>query len=179
VNEFVSECRREWKRLGVPRSTIDEMAAELDRDLDEGTPEEVLGTDAANAPAFARTWAEARGVIRERQRSRVPAILTALALIPTVVGAALMVSDDTSGSTSTVTVQSLTFAPSPKMQTIPSPETILAYAAHNRAVAAQESARLEEQNEDANSIGTVLLIAGLAVLLPSTLFSSGRVALGR
>ena len=35
MNEFVEECRREWNRLGVPDPVANEMAAELEADLEE------------------------------------------------------------------------------------------------------------------------------------------------
>jgi hypothetical protein len=33
VSEFIEECRREWKRLGVPDAAANEMAADLTADL--------------------------------------------------------------------------------------------------------------------------------------------------
>jgi hypothetical protein len=60
VNDFVEQCRREWKRLGVRGAVADEMAAELTADLEEGaSPEEVLGSDGWNAAqprTRTRTW---------------------------------------------------------------------------------------------------------------------------
>ena len=44
MNDFVEECRREWRRLRVPKHLADEMAAELAADLEEAAPEDVLGT---------------------------------------------------------------------------------------------------------------------------------------
>lgn len=48
MSEFVENCRREWKRLGVPAAVSDEMAADLAADLAEAEaegvgPEKVLG----------------------------------------------------------------------------------------------------------------------------------------
>jgi len=48
VSQFVEECRREWKRLRVPRALADEMAEDLAADLreaeaDGASEEEVLG----------------------------------------------------------------------------------------------------------------------------------------
>jgi hypothetical protein len=48
VNEFIEECRREWRRLGVPDPIANEMAADLVADIEEaesegGTAEDVLG----------------------------------------------------------------------------------------------------------------------------------------
>ena len=33
MNEFVEECRREWRRLGVPDPIANEMAADLTADI--------------------------------------------------------------------------------------------------------------------------------------------------
>lgn len=51
MNEFVEECRREWKRLRVPDAVAAEMAADLAADLEEAeaegaSAEEVLGGSA-------------------------------------------------------------------------------------------------------------------------------------
>jgi hypothetical protein len=85
VNEFVEQCRREWKRLGLPSAIADEMAAELAADLNEGaSPEDVLGGDAADARSFAAAWAAERDVVPRRRkpaRISVLAIVTALVLI--------------------------------------------------------------------------------------------------
>jgi hypothetical protein len=67
VSEFVEECRREWKRLGVPEPIANEMAADLTADLHEaeaegGSPEDVLGNSAFDPRRFAAAWATARGV---------------------------------------------------------------------------------------------------------------------
>ncbi len=67
MNEFVDECRREWRRLGVPDPVANEMAADLTADLEEaeaegGSPEDVLGNSAFDPRRFAASWAAARGV---------------------------------------------------------------------------------------------------------------------
>jgi hypothetical protein len=93
VNEFVDQCRREWKRLGVRAAVADDMAAELAADLEEGvSPEEVLGSDAADARSFAATWASECGVIPRRTRNPrviVPVAAAALALVA-LAGAVVM-----------------------------------------------------------------------------------------
>ncbi|HTZ04720.1 MAG TPA: hypothetical protein VMB53_03100 [Gaiellaceae bacterium] len=71
MRPFVEECLREWKRLGVADPIANEMAADLEADIaeaeaDGGSAEDVLGNEAFDAPAFARSWAESRGVIPER-----------------------------------------------------------------------------------------------------------------
>jgi hypothetical protein len=67
VNEFVEECRREWRRLGVPDPIANEMAADLSADIEEaesegGSSEDVLGNSAFDPRRFAGSWAAARGV---------------------------------------------------------------------------------------------------------------------
>jgi hypothetical protein len=69
VSRFVDECRREWARLGVPEAEANEMATDLEADLDEAqadgvSPEEVLGNGYFDARSFAASWATARGVAR-------------------------------------------------------------------------------------------------------------------
>ena len=73
MNEFVEECRREWKRLHVPDPVANEMAADLEADLaeaeaDGSSPEEVLGTGAFDARSFAAAWATERGVVEVPSR---------------------------------------------------------------------------------------------------------------
>ena len=67
MNEFVEECRREWRRLGVPDPIANEMAADLTADIEEaesegGTAEDVVGNSAFDPRQFAGSWAMARGV---------------------------------------------------------------------------------------------------------------------
>ena len=68
MNEFVDECRREWRRLRVPDPVANEMAADLEADLHEAeaegaTAEDVLGAAAFDPRPFAASWAAERGVI--------------------------------------------------------------------------------------------------------------------
>jgi len=68
VNEFVEECRREWRRLRVPDAVANEMAADLEADLREAeaegaSAEEVLGSGAFDPRSFAASWAAERGVV--------------------------------------------------------------------------------------------------------------------
>jgi len=65
--EFVEECRREWKRLGVPDPIANEMALDLSADIEEaeaegGSAEDVLGNSVFDPRRFAAAWASARGV---------------------------------------------------------------------------------------------------------------------
>jgi hypothetical protein len=67
VNDFVEECRREWRRLGVLDPVANEMAADLAADIEEaeaegGSAEDVLGNSAFDPRGFAGSWAVARGV---------------------------------------------------------------------------------------------------------------------
>jgi len=101
VSEFVEECRREWRRLGVPDPVANEMAADLTADLDEAeaegsSPEDVLGNSAFDPRRFAAAWAIARGVTgpptpdhRPFRRSPIAITLTVLLSVLTV-GAALV-----------------------------------------------------------------------------------------
>ncbi len=104
MNPFVEECRREWKRLGVPDPVANEMAADLEVDLADAeadgiSAEEVLGTGVFDAPSFARSWAEARGVIPappapaaapSRIRRWYPVAGTALCLLVALLGVLLL-----------------------------------------------------------------------------------------
>src|SRR6266498_1628382 len=79
VSQFVEECPREWKRLRVPDSVANEMAADLAADLKEAeaegaSAEDVLGSGAFDPRAFAGSWAGERGVIQAPplQRVRLP-----------------------------------------------------------------------------------------------------------
>ena len=68
MNDFVEECRREWKRLGVPDLMADEMATDLEADLAEAQADgvstaEILGE--SDPRRFAETWARERGLVSE------------------------------------------------------------------------------------------------------------------
>lgn len=91
MNEFVEECRREWKRLGVPDPVANEMAADLEADLaeaaaDGATPEDVLGTGAFDPKSFAANWAAERGLVRAAPapRRRIPVVLAAFVALALV-----------------------------------------------------------------------------------------------
>jgi hypothetical protein len=108
VNEFVEQCRREWRRLGVRGAVADEMATELAADLEEGaSPEEVLGSDAADARSFAAAWATERGVVPRRTRNPrviVPVVAVALALVA-IAGAVLMATASSANTPRSVAVE--------------------------------------------------------------------------
>jgi hypothetical protein len=68
MTAFVEECRREWKRLGVPDSLAEEMATELESDLAEAEADgvsaaEMLGE--SDPRRFAATWARERGLVAD------------------------------------------------------------------------------------------------------------------
>jgi hypothetical protein len=77
MSDFVEECRREWKRLRVPPTTADEMAADLAADLEDAeadgaAPEELLGDGVEDPRAFAHAWAKERGLIRPARFAWLP-----------------------------------------------------------------------------------------------------------
>jgi hypothetical protein len=84
MTQVVDECRRTWRRLGVPREVADEMAADLEADLAAGaaegySPAAVIGTDTT---AFAAAWATERGVVRPRLRLALTATAALIGAIP-------------------------------------------------------------------------------------------------
>jgi hypothetical protein len=104
MNDFVEQCRREWRRLGVPGPHTEEMATDLAADLadaeaDGVSAEEFLGRSVFDPPSFAAAWAAERGVIPEqpagRKARRRPLILgafTALAALTVIVASLLLMS---------------------------------------------------------------------------------------
>jgi hypothetical protein len=103
VNDFVEECRREWRRLGVPDPIANEMAADLTADIEEaeaegGSAEDVLGNSVFEPQRFAASWAGARGVTAPPpshgwpgRRVVLPVALTASAVFLAFVALALLV----------------------------------------------------------------------------------------
>jgi hypothetical protein len=191
VNAFVDECRREWRRLRVPDGLADEMAAELEADLAEaGSIEELLGTAPVDASLFARNWAAERGLAAapRRRRSLLPASLATLALAAAIAGAALTINESTSDSSRPPSV-----ALEPGDLTVPSQRTAITVI---REQAAAENARrvadnahlqarfvapdeVEGTTDQSNTLGVVLLITGLAALVPLTLVGLRPAALDR
>ena len=102
MNDFVEQCRREWKRLGVPDPLAEEMAADLASDLTDAgadgvSAEEFLGSSASDPPSFAASWAAERGIIPEptiganaRRRPLVLVAFTTLAAIAVIIAAMLL-----------------------------------------------------------------------------------------
>jgi hypothetical protein len=169
---FVEECRREWKRLGVPRHVRSEMAAELEADLAEGSSlEEVVAGDAADARGFAQTWAAARGVIPKRPRSRLPAVLAVPALALTT-GAVLTIHDSRS---------TLVGGPSGSVSWVGDNAPAENAVAQGRLSDARPVliSSTTRANDDSTQSGAIVLLVGLGLLVPLTLYSSARIAFGR
>jgi hypothetical protein len=117
MSEFVEQCRREWRRLGVADPLAEEMAADLASDLEDAeaegvSAEEYLGASASDPRSFAASWASERGIIpappsREKERRRPLALVafTCLAAIAVIVAALLLATGEpkvalkTSGTT--------------------------------------------------------------------------------
>jgi hypothetical protein len=166
VNEFIKECRREWKRLRVSDPVADEMAADLAADLDEAedegaTPQEVLGSGASDPRSFAASWAAERGVIPSpRLASRLPtraltlAATAALAVIAAL-GAALVIFASPEASGPEVFLGVL--PPSPSRVTV-------------LAVAPDMPPQANDSGVDINTAGSILLIVGLAGIILSLVF---------
>ena len=106
MSDFVEQCRREWKRLGVPDPLAEEMATDLASDLREAeaegvSAEEFLGSSAFDPRSFAASWAAERGIIPEprsrgnaRRRPLVLVAFTALAAIMLIVAALLLLTGE-------------------------------------------------------------------------------------
>src|SRR5262249_14516636 len=102
MSDFVEQCRREWKRLGVPDPLAEEMAADLTSDLREAeaegvSAEDLLGEVASDPRTFAASWAGERGIIPEppgqghaRRKPPVLVAFTALAAFALIVAAVLL-----------------------------------------------------------------------------------------
>jgi hypothetical protein len=159
VNEFVEECRREWRRLRVPDPVADEMAADLEADLEEAeaegvSPEEVLGSGAADPRSFAASWAAERGVSRlSRAQVRFPMrwfILSAIAaLVAIAVSGAVLILASPSG---------------PGRLVLPPPPT-------GSAARVVFATPVEVNDSGADrTVGSVLLIVGLAGIVLWTPF---------
>ena len=106
MSDFVKQCRREWKRLGVPDRLAEEMATDLASDLREAeaegvSAEELLGSSAFDPPSFAAAWAAEREIIptqpSEAAIYRKPVSLiafTAIAAIALIMAAALLLTGE-------------------------------------------------------------------------------------
>ncbi len=102
MSDFVEQCRREWRRLGVADPLAEEMAADLASDLEEAeaegiSAEELLGDSSSDPRSFAASWAAERGIIpappsrgNARRRPLVLVAFTALAAFTVIVSALLL-----------------------------------------------------------------------------------------
>jgi hypothetical protein len=163
VNGFVDECRREWRRLGVPDPVANEMAADLEADLQEAeaegvSPEEVLGSGAFDPRSFAASWAAERGVIRPSPvRQRVPTRSFVPAAIAALIGIAV-----SGAAVALFASRSTAVAAAP---------AILAPRRPPRAVwVTPQGFVTGVSGVDARAIGLVLLIVGVAGIVLLTLF---------
>lgn len=131
MSEFVDECRREWRRLGVPDPVANEMAADLTADLEEAeaegaSPEDVLGNSAFDPRRFAAAWATARGVTGHRapETSRWPApwaVVATLLLGALIAGAGLALLVGSSSSSVAIASRPIVGAPGPLRLFAPGP----------------------------------------------------------
>ena len=124
MSDFVEQCLREWKRLGVPDPLAEEMAADLASDLREAEAEgvsadELLGSSVFDPRSFAASWAAERGIIPDppsrgnaRRRPLVLVAFTALAAIALLVSALLLAT----GAAQAVARQVQTSTTSPSWQ---------------------------------------------------------------
>jgi hypothetical protein len=192
VNQFIEECRREWKRLRVPDPVVADMAAELTADLDEaaaegGSPEDVLGSAASDPRSFAGAWAAERGVASPQPltarlggKSALPVAIAVLAIVAAV-GAALVVFASPSASAPVAGL------PLPRLSAYPTNAEV---AQTNVEVARQSmeiaksggriwvtEADAQGSGVDIHGVGSILLIAGIAgviLSLPLLFWSSSR-----
>ena len=176
MNEFVDECRREWKRLGVPDHVAAEMAADLEADLDEAaaegvSAEEVLGSGAFDARSFASAWAAERGVVgRSRRRlvrrSHLRAALATCALAAAIAGAALVIA----ASPSAQRRAGVWVATPPPPSSAPVTMRVIG----PEVVAGDLVVGVDDGTDDTRTVGAVLLIVGLAGVAPLTMSSVWR-----
>jgi hypothetical protein len=170
MNQFVEECRREWKRLRVPDDVADEMAAELAGDLQQATlegaaPADLLGRSASDPRAFARAWADERGVTSARRVGRVLAFCVFAALVGLAVSGAVLLSNWPSSSTrSQIEPISLRSdeAAMKAMWTATRTGNVTTIEMPRRVEVLPETIG----GSDRRTLGLALLIAGLAGLVP-------------
>jgi hypothetical protein len=168
VNQFIDECRREWRRLRVPKSVADDMAAELQADLADAAkegvpPEDVVGSDARS---FAQSWATERGIKSSSWRKRLVVGVLAVLVCLAVVGATLAISS----SPSRATEKPVTLVFPPPRATA-GPVWVRAKAADVQVVSREELSR-----DSTRTVGFILLAAGLggAVAVSAISLSTGR-----
>ena len=166
MTDFIEQCRREWKRLGVADAVANEMAADLAADLTEAeaegvSPEEVLGSSAFDPRSFAAAWAAERGVIpsatpqKVRSHSRGWLVLASIATL-SVLGlvAAALVNLTARSETAAVWIAS----PAPLPRPVPSAQV--------------QPPLFAVQASDGKTLGWLLLLgAMLAIILAAWLWA--------
>ena len=160
MSKFIKECRREWKRLGVPDAVANEMTADLEADLEQAeaegaSREDVLGSAVFDPQSFAASWAAERGVAespvtRERLPMRSLAIAAIAALLIAVIGVGLALLATRSGTS--LAVHPAALLPRPQAAAVPE------LAAHGHA-------------QGVRVVGGILLIVGMLGLLSTLLWS--------
>jgi hypothetical protein len=194
VSQFVEECRREWKRLRVPDAIANEMAADLEADLDEAaaegaSPEDVLGSAVFDPRAFAASWAVERGVVELRpvhaeRPARRPFVLAAIAAsaLVAVLGAVLTILAS-SGTAEVALAPPLAVhprvftwipAPKPGSHTLPrlrGTTLVLPFRARPWQFGAVRAFGVRAHGPR-RTAGVILLIAGSLGLIVSTLYGS-------
>jgi len=193
VNNFIEECRREWKQLRVPDPVADEMAADLAADLEEAesegdSPEEVLGSAASDPRSFAASWAAARGVIPPPSLTRRPSLIHAAIATLTItaaIGAGLVIfASPHKSALDLPTVLARAKAAEASAQAkaaeaLAQAKGRVAIAAPaRRAVLISASNATNSSGVEINRVGSILLIVGLAGMMLSMgfLFWSSRAA---
>jgi hypothetical protein len=185
VNEFVEQCRREWKRLHVPDPVANEMAAELEADLEEAqaegvSPGDLLGGGATGARSFAAAWAAERGVASPRERVGNRALLLAALVIfaaIAITGAVLVTVASPSTSRAQVAVRPMpdlaarrVLEPAPPAGVWVESNGIVTVVTPSGVVLRRDSG----DSGDTRTIGLVLLIVGLAGIVPLAAFVLSR-----
>ena len=184
MNDFVEQCRREWKRLGVPDSVADEMAAELAADLNEaeadGVPaRELLGNAATDPRSFAASWADERAVIplggstpRLPGRTLVLAAIAALTIITAVgAGLVLLASPQTSAPRAASDVL-LAAPPEPTSIRVVAPPPISPDGSARVWIVSDGRvtvAPIGGSGVEIHTVGSILLIVGIAGVIASLL----------
>lgn len=176
MNEFVEECRSEWKRLGVPDPIANEMAAELAADLEQAeaegaSAEAVLGSGALHPRSFATAWAAERGVIQRPppgghglpRRSRMLAAFGAFALAAIVGGVLVVIASPVDERGDAIEAIMVSPPPSDVPQTV---RVVMPPAPDARIVAVE----IDNSDMVTSTVGLVLLIAGLSGVVPLTMF---------
>jgi lysylphosphatidylglycerol synthetase-like protein (DUF2156 family) len=184
VNEFIEECRREWKRLRVPDLVANEMAADLAADLEEAeaegaSPDEVLGSAASDPRSFATSWAAERAVIpppplasRLRRRSLIHPVSAALTIVAAI-GAALVIFASPN-ATAPIAVMRM-----PRLQPYPTKVSFARHAVWVAKVNGGDVLTFPQAHASGvaiHRVGSILLIVGIAgvILSMPLLFWSWR-----